>query len=146
MSYDNPQTRLYRTEGVIAGICAGLGERLGISAIWLRLVLIVSALLGGTGVLLYLVYWAIVPRREEIVLEPAVLDPVGKRTFRRTVSDKKLAGVCAGLARGWDVDPSLIRFAALALLCASAGSVLLVYLVAALVMPGAAPLGRPLVV
>jgi phage shock protein PspC (stress-responsive transcriptional regulator) len=146
MSFDNPHTRLYRRDGVIAGICEGLGERFGISAVWLRLALIAVSLVGGTGVILYLIYWAIVPRQDDIVLEPAITDAAGRRTFRRTVRDKKLSGVCAGLARGWNADPSLIRFAALALFCASAGSMLLVYLVAVLVMPGSPEEARPLVV
>ncbi len=146
MSYDNPQTRLYRSHGVVAGVCQGLADRLGVDAIWLRIALILVSLVGGTGVLFYLVYWAIVPRREDVVLEPATIDIAGRRTFRRTVTDKKLSGVCAGLARGWNADPSLIRFATLALFCASAGSVLLVYLVAVLVMPGAPDIARPLVV
>ena len=146
MSFDNPNSRLYRRDGVVAGICEGLGERFGISAIWLRLSLIVMSLFGGTGVVLYLVYWAIVPRQDELVLELAITDAAGRRTFRRTVTDKKLSGVCAGLARGWNADPSLIRFATLALFCASAGSMLLVYLVAVLVMPGAPEVARPLVV
>lgn len=136
MSFDNVSSRLYRRDGVIAGVAQGLADRMGIDVILVRLALILVSCLGGTGVLFYLVYWAIVPRRESIVLEPAVLDALGKRTFRRTVTDKKISGVCAGLARGWNIDPAVIRFVALALLCASFGSALLVYLVAALVMPG----------
>ncbi len=145
MSFDNPGTRLYRTDGVVAGICEGLGQRFGISAIWLRVALVVASLFGGTGVIAYFIYWAIVPKQSDIVLEPAVIDASGRRTFRRTAQDKKLSGVCAGLARGWNADPSLIRFATLALFCASAGSVLLVYLVAVLVMPGPPVVARPLV-
>ena len=146
MSFDNPTTRLYRRDGIVAGICEGLADRFGVSAIWLRLALVVVSLFGGTGVVLYLIYWAIVPRQDDIVLEPAITDAAGRRTFRRTVRDKKLSGVCAGLARGWNADPSLIRFATLALFCASAGSMLLVYLVAVLVMPGTPDMARPLVV
>lgn len=48
--------------------------------------------------------------------------------------EKKLAGVCSGIAEYLDLDPTLIRIAwALIVLCFGTG--LLVYIVAALIMP-----------
>jgi len=50
-----------RTDRKIAGVCGGFAAYSGIDANIVRLVMIVLALLGGSGVVLYLVAWAIVP-------------------------------------------------------------------------------------
>ena len=47
---------------------------------------------------------------------------------------KKICGVCAGIAEYFDVDPTLIRIAFVIFAC-SAGSGILAYFIAALVMP-----------
>lgn len=52
----------------------------------------------------------------------------------RSEDDKMLGGVCGGLAEVYDFDPALIRLVTL-LLVLSAGSGLLIYLAAWLVIP-----------
>lgn len=139
MSYDNVTSRLYRTNGPVAGICSGLGERLGIDPVWVRIALIVTAICGGMGVLAYLIYWVVVPQKSAIVLEPATITPNGHRAYRRTTTDRKIAGVCAGLARTWNIDPSIVRFVAVALVAGSAGTMLVAYLLGAILMPASSP-------
>ena len=57
---------------VIAGVCAGLAERLGISTALVRVIAIVVAVI-GPGVLLYLTAWLLVPRYDgQIRLERAI--------------------------------------------------------------------------
>ena len=57
-----------------------------------------------------------------------------KRPFARFSSDKKIAGVCAGVARYFDLDANLVR--AIWLLCLFfAGSGLIVYIILWIVMP-----------
>ncbi len=64
----------------------------------------------------------------------APLPPVVKRPFARFRADKKIAGVCAGVARYFDLDANLVR--AIWLFCVLfAGTGLLVYLVLWIVMP-----------
>jgi phage shock protein PspC (stress-responsive transcriptional regulator) len=46
---------------VIAGVAAGLGEYFGIDPVWVRLGFVLSALLGGAGILLYVALWFILP-------------------------------------------------------------------------------------
>ena len=137
MSYDNPQSRLYRSNGLVAGVCAGLGERFGIDPIFVRIVLILSVLCAGVGVFAYLMYWAVVPHKDSIVLEPFAASDVS-RPFRRT-RDRKIAGVCGGLARAWNVDPSLVRFGGLVAFSMSCGLLLLAYMIAIVVMPSGVP-------
>jgi phage shock protein PspC (stress-responsive transcriptional regulator) len=57
-----------------------------------------------------------------------------EKKLYRSKSDKKIAGVCAGLAKYLNIDVTLIRLIwALVVICGGAG--LLAYLVCALVIP-----------
>lgn len=56
-----------------------------------------------------------------------------KRLFRSR-DDKMISGVCGGIAEYFDVDPSLVRIAT-ALLCVYAGSGLIIYIIASIVIP-----------
>lgn len=61
------QNRLYRStsERVIAGVCGGLGEYFAVDPIWFRIGFVLLALGGGSGVLIYLLMWLIVPPQPE---------------------------------------------------------------------------------
>ena len=59
-----------------------------------------------------------------------------KKRLYRSKKDKMLAGICGGLAEYFDVDPSLVRLATV-LLCVYAGTGLLVYIIAAIIIPEA---------
>ena len=50
-----------RTDRKIAGVCGGFAAHSGIDVNIVRLVMVLLALLGGSGVVLYLVAWVIVP-------------------------------------------------------------------------------------
>ena len=52
----------------------------------------------------------------------------------RSRKDKKLCGVCGGLAQYFEIDSTIVRLA-LVLLIIFAGAGLLAYIIAALVMP-----------
>jgi phage shock protein PspC (stress-responsive transcriptional regulator) len=55
--------QLYRPRGdkMIAGVCAGLARRFGLSPTTVRLLFIVSCVLPGPQFLIYLVLWMIMP-------------------------------------------------------------------------------------
>ncbi len=53
------------TERMIAGVCGGTAEYFGIDPIIVRLGFVALALLGGSGVLLYLVAWLVMPGATE---------------------------------------------------------------------------------
>ena len=57
--------RLYRSEEdrVVAGICGGLGEYFSIDPVLIRLLWIVSIMLGGGGLIIYLLGWLLIPRQ-----------------------------------------------------------------------------------
>jgi signal transduction histidine kinase/phage shock protein PspC (stress-responsive transcriptional regulator) len=50
-----------RRNGVLAGVCAGLGNQLGIDPLIIRIAFVVAALAGGVGIGLYLLGWMLVP-------------------------------------------------------------------------------------
>ena len=57
----------------------------------------------------------------------------GKR-LHKSESDKKLCGVCGGIAEYFDIDPTLVRLAWI-IFCLAGGSGVLGYIIASLVMP-----------
>lgn len=57
-----------------------------------------------------------------------------QKKLYKSSTDKKLDGVCAGIAEYFDIDPTVIRLAwVLAVACAGVG--ILGYILAAIVMP-----------
>lgn len=48
----------------IAGVCAGLARRFGMSPGLMRLIFVLSLLLPGTQVVVYLVLWILMPNEE----------------------------------------------------------------------------------
>jgi phage shock protein C len=64
---ERPDTRRLtrsRTDRMIAGVCGGFAAYSGIDVNIVRLVMVLLALLGGSGVVLYLVAWVIVPEED----------------------------------------------------------------------------------
>lgn len=57
-----------------------------------------------------------------------------KRLYRTTGSDAVICGVCGGIARYFNVDPTIVRVATV-LLVVPGGMSLWVYIIAALIMP-----------
>ena len=63
--------RLYRsqTEKMIGGVCGGLGEVLDVDPTIVRVVFVLLGLLGGHGILLYIILWLIMPRQDQVESE-----------------------------------------------------------------------------
>ncbi|HSK27032.1 MAG TPA: PspC domain-containing protein [Jiangellales bacterium] len=57
--------RRSRSDRVVAGVLGGLGRRLGVDPVILRVVTVVLALFGGAGILLYALGWLLVPEEGE---------------------------------------------------------------------------------
>ena len=132
--------RLLRSpEGIVAGVCEGLAARFGIPANLLRAIWIAALLFFGSGLLLYGILWWILPRADRQIIEPAVwirepgIHP--HPPLRRTQNDRKLFGVCGGIARRYDIDPSVVRLIALATATLSLGIAAVVYAICAIVLP-----------
>jgi phage shock protein C len=55
--------KLYRsrTNRQVAGVCGGLAQYFNLDATLIRILFVVLAVLGGSGIVLYLAIWIIVP-------------------------------------------------------------------------------------
>lgn len=57
-----------------------------------------------------------------------------KKKLYKSEKDKKICGVCAGIANYFSLDPTVVRLALVAF-CLLGGSGILAYIICALVMP-----------
>ena len=55
--------KLYRDteKGMLGGVLAGFGHYLGIDALWLRILMVILVFTFGTGILVYLILWILMP-------------------------------------------------------------------------------------
>ena len=123
-----------RTEGKIAGVCAGLADYFDVDvtfvrAIWLALSIVPGAVIGG--VVAYLLVWMVMPEGSGSPAETT------RPKLSRSVTDSKIAGVCGGLAEYFGVDATPIRalWVVLSILPGAVIGGLLVYLVAWILIP-----------
>lgn len=79
--------RLYRNTDnkILGGVCSGLAAALGADPIWIRLAFVAGILLFGTGFLLYIILWIIIPEAKttteklEMQGEPINIHNIGKQ-------------------------------------------------------------------
>lgn len=58
------ESKLRRQNGIVAGVCGGLGAFFGIKPLWFRLLFLILLLPGGLpGILPYIVLWIIMPKK-----------------------------------------------------------------------------------
>ena len=129
--------RLFRKSaaGRIAGVCAGIAEYLDTDVTLVRLAWVVLSIVPGGfigGIVAYIAAWAIMPDASAL----ADAGAGGHRLTRSTV-DRKVAGVCGGLAEYLHVDSTVVRLV-WAVLTVVPGAIVLgvvAYLVAWFIMP-----------
>lgn len=62
MNTDTIKLRRSRSDRMIAGVCGGLARMFNMDAALVRIILVAATLLGfGTGAIIYLIAWAVVP-------------------------------------------------------------------------------------
>ncbi|MGY2003896.1 PspC domain-containing protein [Blastococcus sp. SYSU DS1024] len=127
-----PQLRRSRTDKVIGGVNGGLAEYTGIDALLWRVGFVALALAGGTGLLVYLLLWLLMPAGREGPAEPVpgqpaaphVRGPAGPRSPVPGLTIACLLIVVGALAlidriTGWDVGA--VGYLGTALLVVGAG-------------------------
>jgi len=123
-----------RTEGKVAGVCAGLANYLDVDVVLVRTAWIVLSVVPGAivgGIIAYIGAWLVMPEESE----PA---PAARgRRLTRSSSDRKIAGVCGGLAEYFDVDATAIRllWIVTSVFTAIVGGII-AYVLAWIVIPG----------
>lgn len=86
---------------LLGGVCSGLAHYFGIETMWVRLGLLITILFAGTGLLLYLILWIVIPqaktRADKMKMrgEPANLENF-KRSFHEEMGDVKRNFSAAG--------------------------------------------------
>jgi phage shock protein C len=60
----DPTRKLYRskTNRQVAGVCGGLAQYFNMDVTLIRVLFVLLAVLGGSGIVLYLAMWIIVPK------------------------------------------------------------------------------------
>jgi phage shock protein C len=60
----DPARKLYRsrTNRQVAGVCGGLAQYFNVDATLIRILFVVLAVLGGSGIVIYVAMWIIVPK------------------------------------------------------------------------------------
>jgi phage shock protein PspC (stress-responsive transcriptional regulator) len=108
-----PRGRLYRNENdkLLGGVCSGLANYLNIDPAIVRLLFAIVTFGGfGTGLLIYIILWIVLPAQG--------LESTVKKRLYRNPEDRMLGGVCSGLAAYFNKDvwiPRLIFAAPLIL-------------------------------
>lgn len=128
-----PLTRS-RADRKIAGVCVGLAAYLEVDVVlvraaWACLSIVPGVLVGG--VVVYAAAWILMPESTDLMVPPQV------RQIRRSASDKKVAGICGGVADYYGVDATAVRLLWVAV-SVVAGAVIggvIAYLVAWLIIP-----------
>lgn len=95
-------------DGKLGGVCAGLAEYFDADVALVRALWVVLSIWPGAivlGVVAYLAAWVLMPRAEGTAA-------AGTRArLVRSNSDKRIAGVCGGLAEYFNLDPTIVRVA-----------------------------------
>jgi phage shock protein PspC (stress-responsive transcriptional regulator) len=102
--------RLFRHSGLgkIGGVCAGIADYLDSDVTLVRLLWIVLSIVPGGlvgGLVAYVAAWIIMP--DAAAAEPAA----APRRLTRSTVDRKIGGVCGGLAEYLSADPTAVRVA-----------------------------------
>ena len=93
------------TQAKIAGVCAGMADYFEVDVVLVRLAWVVLAIVGAVigGVIAYVAAWVLMP----VGTEP---EPVStRRRLTLSETDRKIAGVCGGMAEYFAVDATLVR-------------------------------------
>lgn len=63
----NNKLYLSDTDKKIAGVCGGLSDYFDIDSTIIRIVWLVASLIYGTGIILYIACWIVIPREKNIL-------------------------------------------------------------------------------
>lgn len=111
------------------GVCGGIGDALGMDSNVLRVLLVVSMFysLGVTVLGYFVAAFCLSPSEVEVIDN-------GIRRLYRSRTNRKLFGVCGGIAQYFEVDAFFVRMLFLILICFLGGG-LLMYIVFACIVP-----------
>jgi phage shock protein C len=111
-----------RTDYMVGGVCGGLGKYFNIDPTIVRLVIVLLAVSGGSGVLLYFILWIVMPREDMLETQgPLSSNEFGRRARQMGDEMRQVAS---------QPNPRTAQFLGIALVVVG-----LIYLVQALHIP-----------
>ena len=84
---------------VIAGVCGGLAAYLNMDATLIRILWVLAVVAGGTGVLVYIVLWIVLPEGTSVAPSPSAVQIAEERYARGEIGAEELARIKADLTR-----------------------------------------------
>jgi len=93
------------TDRKLGGVCAGLAHYLDMDVSLVRVLAVCSVIFYGLGLLAYLVAWMVIPEGDP----GAAPVPPPYHRLHRSLTDRKVGGVCGGVAEYLEADPTIIR-------------------------------------
>jgi phage shock protein PspC (stress-responsive transcriptional regulator) len=120
--------------GRLGGVCAGIADYLDTDVTLIRLAWILLAVIPGAvigGIIAYVAVWILVPESNEPIQDR------GRSQLYRSTDNRRLGGVCGGIAEYLSLDATVIRVAWVVLAIVPGAIVfgVLAYLVAWFIMP-----------
>ena len=115
------------TDKKLTGVCGGIAQVLGVDSTIVRVIWALCTMFFHIGVLIYIILAFLLPYSDSEVV-------INTKKMYKSVNDRKIYGVCGGIAEYLDIDSSIVRmsFVVLVLLF---GTGIVAYLVLAWVMP-----------
>ncbi len=84
---------------VISGVCSGIGHYFGIEARWVRLAALLSIVLAGSGLPIYIILWIVMPKAVTRTDKMAMKgEPINIQNFKRNF-DEEVEGLKSGFNR-----------------------------------------------
>jgi phage shock protein PspC (stress-responsive transcriptional regulator) len=107
-SQHNTGKKLYTNQNdkIIGGVCGGIAQYINIDASIVRILFVVFTLAWGAGIVIYLLMWVLLPKQND---QPLVT--IKKRLYR-DIENKKIMGVCAGIANYLNISHTTVRLIA----------------------------------
>jgi phage shock protein PspC (stress-responsive transcriptional regulator) len=119
---------------ILSGVCGGLGNFFNVDPIIARAGFLISFFAFGSGLLLYVILWVIMPEAKANELPHFSGQP--PRKLFRNPDNKTIGGVCSGIAVYLGIDEIWLR-GAFAISFFAFGSGLLLYIVLWIIIPEA---------
>lgn len=131
-----PRRQLVRlpAAGRLGGVCAGIADYLDTDVTLIRLAWILLAVIPGAvigGIIAYVAVWILMPESNEPIQDR------GRAQLYRSSDNRRLGGVCGGIAEYLNLDATVIRVAWVVLAIVPGAIVfgVLAYLVAWFIVP-----------
>lgn len=89
--YGNRRRRVFRDpdNNILGGVCAGIGNYFDIDPLWIRLALVIMFFGFGSGFLLYIILWIIIPEAKTTAEKLEMRgEPVDVNTISKTIRDE----------------------------------------------------------